>query len=104
MGGLGLIKSLAEKEKELLARLEAAKKEAEELLKRAEAEARALLEEAEAKAKALEAQYCEKEAQETEAILARYRAQAEAEAKAVREKAGPRLEEALALVLKEVLP
>ncbi|RTH38036.1 V-type ATPase subunit subunit G family protein, partial [Thermus scotoductus] len=46
MGGLGLIKSLAEKERELLARPEAAKKEAEALVGQAEAEARALLEEA----------------------------------------------------------
>ena len=63
MGGLGLIKSLAEKEKQLLERLEAAKTEAEERVKRAEAEA-----------------------------------------KAVREKAMARLDEAVALVLKEVLP
>ena len=97
MGGLGLIKSLAEKEKQLLERLEAAKKEAEERVKRAEAEAKALLEEAEAKAKALEAQYRERERAETEALLARYRERAEAEAKAVREKAMARLDEAVAV-------
>ncbi|WP_117237126.1 V-type ATPase subunit subunit G family protein [Thermus sediminis] len=104
MGGLGLIKSLAEKERELAARLEAAKKEAADLFRQAEAEAKALLEAAETQAQALEAEYREKEVRGTEAVMSRYRAQAEAEVLAVKERAQARLDEAVALVLKEVLP
>ncbi len=99
-----LLKSLAELDQDLAARVEEAHRAADQKIKSAEEESQRLLAEAETQVKQMEEDWQSRLAKERDEIDAKSQAQADEEKERLRRQALPNIDEAVAFILKKVLP
>ena len=104
MPGLELIKNLADLDRELAAKVAAARRDADRKIKDAEAEAQRLLAEAEAKIRRLEAEAGKERTEEDARVAEAARRRAAEEKDRLCSQARPHLEQAVQFILSKVLP
>ena len=104
MAGLGLVKSLAEREQELLKRLDDARRKAEARIVEAEGSAQAVQRAAEEAAREMELKTRADIAAAVAQIEAKARSDADALKQQIAQTAAPRVAQTVNSLLKEVLP
>jgi V/A-type H+-transporting ATPase subunit G/H len=104
MDGMGLLKDLAQLERELKEKLDETYRSAEARIARAEDEARRILNDAEAQIRRMSDVSKEQVAEECEMIAQESGSRAEAEARRIREQAEPHIDRAVDFILSKVLP
>jgi V/A-type H+-transporting ATPase subunit G/H len=104
MRGLGLVKDLAELERDLAQKLEEARRSAERGIKSAEEEAGRIMGEVEAQIRQLTDASEARIAEQEEKLAKEARKRAQEESRRIREQASPNLDRAVDFVLSEVLP
>jgi V/A-type H+-transporting ATPase subunit G/H len=104
MRGLGLVKDLAELERDLAQKLEEARRSAERGIKSAEEEAGRIMGEVEAQIRQLTDASEARIAEQEEKLAKEARKRAQEESRRIREQASPNLDRTVDFVLSEVLP
>ncbi len=104
MQGFDLVKELAEIERELAERLDAARRTAEGRVAQAEEDARRILAEADVRIGQMEQALEARIKQESEKYAQEAQARAEAETRSIRQQADPNIDRAVDFLLSEVMP